>query len=206
MLVSVATLVLLASDLVLHGPITQRDPAVSQWAVAHRTAAATTLFLAVTHLHSTAGIDLMLAGLAAILALRRHWRIALWLILCVQGAMFLNILLKNAFQRVRPALEPLVHLSTYSFPSGHALAATVWWGCVVALALALSRRPSVHLFAACAAVALVALTCASRVYVGAHYLSDVLAGVSEGLAWLSAWAIATGWFSTRPDRLRHGSE
>jgi membrane-associated phospholipid phosphatase len=169
--------------------LTTADPAIALWVVAHRTAAATAIFLVVTEIHSTLGIDLMLAATCLLLATRRRWRAALWLIACVQGAMLLNVLLKVGFDRHRPELDAaLVLLTTNSFPSGHALASTVWWGCVVFLVAENRARRSAHAMRAFAAV-MVVLTCFSRVYLGAHYTSDVFAGVFEGLVWLGSWRL-----------------
>ena len=107
------------------------------------------------------------------------------LVLAVPGGLVLNALLKLAFERARPALDhPLVHLTTFSFPSGHATGATVWWGFV--LVLWCSSRPgaAARIAGTIAVVAVVLLTALSRVYLGAHYPSDVLAGIAEGTLWL----------------------
>ena len=95
--------------------------------------------------------------------------------------MLLNVGLKNVFTRPRPVFEePLVHLSTFSFPSGHAVASTVFYGALCALVLAHARSPAARAAAIVATVVMVLLVCFSRVYLGAHYLSDVVAGVCVG--------------------------
>jgi membrane-associated phospholipid phosphatase len=189
-LVPLAAFALLLADLVWHGPVTSMDVAVNHWLALHRTDVASALLIATTRLHSTPGVELLLLVAALLLALGRQWREALWLVSCVQGAMLLNVAVKNLVQRPRPELDqPMVHLATFSFPSGHALASTVLWGCIVLLV----SRGRFDLRAAVWAVlaaATVMLTCLSRIYLGAHYLSDVLAGVLEGLFWLNlcAWS------------------
>lgn len=186
---------MLALDVLLHGPLSHLDPLVSDWSAQHRHPPLTSLMLAVTALHSTMGIDLMTGVLVlALLATGRRWQ-PLAVLVWVQGAMLLNVGVKLAVHRGRPeAQHALVHLGTYSFPSGHALAATVWWGAVVWLAWPHCRATAVRSAALALAVVLVALVAASRVYLGAHYLTDVLAGCAEGVAWigLCRWVVEQG--------------
>ena len=124
---------LLASQVVTNAYLAATaDPAVTRWLAERRTAGLTYFFLAVSAMHSTLGIDVML-GIVAVHRgiVRREWPSALWLVAAVQSSMLLNVGLKMAFARHRPVFaEPLVDLTTYSFPSGHALASTVLWGCV----------------------------------------------------------------------------
>src|SRR5947209_3293599 len=79
---------------------------------------------------------------------------------------------------------PLLTLTTYSFPSGHAAGSTVFWGFVCVVAWHWPARDPLRRAVAVIAPAMVALTCLSRVYLGAHYFSDVLAGICEGIAWV----------------------
>ena len=119
------------------------------------------------------------------------------------GGSLLNILLKHFFQRQRPVLEnPLVTLSSFGFPSGHTMGATLFYG-LLALLIAHSTRWgwSHRLFAFCGAALLIALVGASRIYLGAHYLTDVLGAIALGLAWLAfCW---TGIETVRRWRGRH---
>jgi undecaprenyl-diphosphatase len=116
---------------------------------------------------------------------------ALLIALAFVGAEILNVLLKLAFHRPRPELA-FVHLETYSFPSGHATAASAVYTLVAWLVVCrLTRwRPRFAvLFGAALVIATVDFT---RLYLGVHYLSDVLAGTAAGLAWaLAAIIVAT---------------
>lgn len=177
----------LAADLVMHGPVTRLDAPASAWFAGHLRPSTTQLMLAVSAMHQTAAICILAALLAIglVSAHQRHWVPVL--LLAVPGGLVLNALVKLAFERVRPTFDhPLVHLSTFSFPSGHAAGATVWWGFV--LVLVWSCRSGAVGRTACAAgvVAIVLLTALSRVYLGAHYPSDVLGGIAEGTLWLLA--------------------
>lgn len=163
------------------------DPAVTGWFAVRRTPGLTAFLELVTEMHSTVGIDLMLACTASFIGLaKKQWRAAAWLVLAVESSMLLNVGLKETFARERPHLDaPLVHLGTYSFPSGHALASTVFWACVCLLLPSGKAR----LFTAFGSALLVLLVCLSRVYLGAHYLTDVIGGVTEGLFCAAAWSL-----------------
>ena len=178
---------ILAADLLLHGPLTSADPAISSWFHGHMRPAVTAFLFFFTHLHSTIGLDVMSVLVAVFLAVKHRARWIGWLLLTVQGGQLLNVLVKDSFQRPRPHFDhPLVTLATYSFPSGHAAGSTVFWGFVCVLAWSWPARDSIRRLLAVVAPLVVALTCLSRVYLGAHYLTDVVAGVCEGVAWVCA--------------------
>lgn len=164
------------------------DPRITAWLAERRTHAVTVLMQAVSAVHSTIGIDVMLGLMASYVALKgKRWREALWLVAAVQSSMLLNVCMKFAFARQRPAFdEPLVQLSTFSFPSGHALASTVLWGCVWLL---MPTRIGKGIAGAIFAIVVV-VVCVSRVYLGAHYFTDVVAGLLEGLFCVAAWSFA----------------
>ncbi|MFC4601699.1 phosphatase PAP2 family protein [Cohnella hongkongensis] len=134
---------------------------------------------------STAGVILLLvvfgAGLAAGLGHRKE---LLLLVFSVGGAAGLNSLLKNAFQRERPALHRLAEETGYSFPSGHSMAAFALYGAMAYLLWRhiASRAGRTALIAA--AAVLVLSIGLSRIYLGVHYPSDVLAGYLASLVWL----------------------
>lgn len=116
----------------------------------------------------------------------------------VFGGFALMSLLKIAFARQRPDLWPaLVTELTYSFPSGHATMATVFFGGAAAVVLHLSRRPLVRAAALVFATAAILLIAASRVYLGAHWTTDVAAGVLVGLFWVSVCSTGTEYVSRR---------
>ncbi len=127
---------------------------------------------------STAGRLLLLALAAGALWWRRGRDRALWLAATVIAGMLLNVALKQVFAAPRPDLLPhldIVH--TYSFPSGHAAGNMIFFGAVAMLAL---RRS-----AYAGAAVIIALIGFSRIWLGVHWPSDVLAGWIEGLGWLA---------------------
>jgi undecaprenyl-diphosphatase len=161
------------------------DARIAAWLHVRGSPGLIAFLLAVTHLNSTAAIGLWSGVLGAVFARLREWYWMLTLALAVGGAMLLNLALKQAFERARPRFEqPLLELATYSFPSGHTAAAVAFYG--VLAAFLVSRFYDMRRRAACviAAIAAVALVAFSRLYLGAHYLSDVLAAVCSSTAWL----------------------
>lgn len=187
---ALALFAVLTADLLLHGPLTAADPSISRWFAAHRESALTRFMLGVTALHSTAGLSIMSAGLAAVLLWQRRGRWILPLAATVQGGAVLNAAVKHLFARPRPVWDvPLVHLETFSFPSGHAAGATVFWGFLLVLWCAWQPSGRARTAFALLALLMVCATALSRVYLGAHYATDVLAGFAEGVAWVLLWRL-----------------
>ncbi len=153
---------------------------------AHASGARAAFFLAITHLHSPGAIALWSAIFGAVLwRLReRYWLLTLGV--TVGAGLFINFILKNAYERLRPRLdEPFFSLESYSFPSGHTAGAVLFYG--VLAAFLVSRFFDWRQRAACVAgaVVMVGLVAFSRLYLGAHYLSDVLAAACSSMVWLA---------------------
>lgn len=135
-----------------------------------------------THLGDPAVVTVAAFVLAALLARRRR-RDAIYVVVVRAVAAALSSAVKIAVGRHRPVLpHPFAHAGGGSFPSGHALGSAALWGSVAVL-LWLGRR---HRAAVVAAVALPAVIGASRVVLGVHYVSDVVAGL------LCGWVCAVG--------------
>jgi membrane-associated phospholipid phosphatase len=168
-----------------HDTVVITDAKVAAWLHAHGTPQVTQFMLAVSLLNSVAATTLWSLAFGAVLAKLREWYWLLTLALTMAGGMALNVLLKYAYERARPHFDdPWVTLSTYSFPSGHTAGATLFYG--VLAAFLVSRRHAWHQRAACvvAAILMVALVAFSRIYLGAHYLSDVAAAACSSTVWL----------------------
>ncbi|HET8653478.1 MAG TPA: phosphatase PAP2 family protein, partial [Gaiellaceae bacterium] len=123
----------------------------------------------------------------AVLLWRRRWIADMQLLLLAfVGAEIITVGLKLGFQRERPFFpDPLSSESTYSFPSGHASVSLAVYGTLgyILARHAATRRAQVAALAG--AAVLVLLIGFSRLYLGVHFLSDVIAGYSIGLAWVS---------------------
>jgi undecaprenyl-diphosphatase len=189
----------IAEDVVTGDRLTLVDAAIAQWLHRHATAPLTNAMLAVTRLHSTVAVAAYatLAGLW--LWRRRDWRGLATIFVCVAGGLALNVLVKLAFHRARPVFdEPLLTLSSYSFPSGHVAGSTILYGLGVAWVFRRTRRALWRALAVVGALAMIVLVAFSRMYLGVHYLSDVAAAFAEGVAWLAIClsALAAFWRPT----------
>jgi len=177
---------IIAAQVTASGPVTLVDLQVAHWLHARATPGVTRIVLWFTNWNSVAGVLAMSVLLGYALLRRRldYW--LLGLVIAVPGGVAVNVLMKLAFGRARPVFEqPLVTLDTFSFPSGHASGATLFYGFLACLLASRVRTPGRRAAIGVAAAAMVAAVCFSRLYLGAHYLSDVLAGIAEGLAWLA---------------------
>lgn len=109
---------------------------------------------------------------------------ALFVTIAMLGAGALNTILKDVFGRERPTVVPhLMGASDESYPSGHTMVSAVLYPTIAALAGRLVRQRRRRLYLMSFAIFLALLVAFSRVYLGVHYPSDVLGGLSAGFAW-----------------------
>lgn len=118
------------------------------------------------------------------------WRKAFYRLLAfglaMGGGSLLNIFLKHLFHRHRPVLEnPFVTLSSYGFPSGHTMGATLFYGTIALIGAQSMRRWPTRAVPFGGAALVVGTIGFTRIYLGAHYLTDVLGAIAAGLAWLT---------------------
>jgi membrane-associated phospholipid phosphatase len=100
--------------------------------------------------------------------------------------MLLNVLTKYTFHRARPSFDhPLLTVPTHSFPSGHVAGTTLFYGVLAAMLVSRIDAWRARVLIVLASLALILLVALSRVYLGVLYLSDVLAGFAEAMAWLT---------------------
>lgn len=160
------------------------DDAVLRWLGAHRAAPIDAFMLDITSLGTTSVVAMVVGVAALFLWLNRHKHSAILLLVSTFGGILLNNLLKLGFSRPRPDIIPWATTATfYSFPSGHAMSATVVYATVAYLAARLQQTHKARVAITLVATLVVALICLSRLYLGVHYPSDVAAGVIIGLAW-----------------------
>jgi len=117
----------------------------------------------------------------------RHWRRDAWLFgLTMIGAGILNTTLKLTFRRPRPV--PFFNLlapESFSFPSGHSLASFCFFGALATILSARINNRKIHLTVWTVAAVIVFLIGLSRIYLGVHYTTDVIAGFTAALIWVS---------------------
>jgi membrane-associated phospholipid phosphatase len=194
-LIVLATAVLLflviAFAVALSGAVTAIDANVGSWFHLRATPLFTGVMATVSFFGAPTTLTVVVAATCLVLLCQRRYADAATISIVVLGGNVLNFCLKHLVHRARPVFDdPVFSLPSYSFPSGHAMASTVFWGLLAIYASVHSqRRHAGHAGIAVAAL-MVALVCLSRVYLGLHYVSDVAAGVAEGVAWLALSLVA----------------
>jgi membrane-associated phospholipid phosphatase len=162
------------------------DDSITSWFQAQATPRLTRIARTVTFFGSVGFLLAASAVLGLIFAMRRSFYRLLALALAMGGGSLLNILLKHFFHRHRPVLEnPLVTLSSFGFPSGHTMGSTIFCGVLALFAAYSLRRWPRRILVCCVAAFFIALIGLSRIYLGAHYFTDVIGAVAVGLAWLA---------------------
>jgi undecaprenyl-diphosphatase len=174
----------IAEDYLTNDPLAHWDVSFARWLSGDRSTVGTDIFRVLTFVGSPAA-TLAVATIVCVLLYRRRQLLeAALLPVVLGGAELLNLLLKLSFHRPRPEVA-FVHLDTYSFPSGHAMLSTAAYGALAYLAWSKLQTPRARLALTSGTVLLVALICFSRLYLGVHYLSDVLGGAAAGAFWLA---------------------
>jgi len=173
------------------------DLRVRQALIAERSPQLTRVMRTVTHLGDQRFLLFSVPVVVAGLWLARRHVSALLFAGSVLGGFGLSSLLKIALARARPdRWAAIVTESSYSFPSGHTVMATVFFGGLAAIVFHLTRKPSARILAVAGAAAIVLTVAASRVYLGAHWPTDTLAGMLTGLVWVVAFSATTESLTT----------
>lgn len=168
---------------------------------------------AVSRVLSALGAEILavfLVILAISLAWQRRWLAVVELLLITFGAQLLNTLLKDLFQRTRPAplegpLGSVFAAQAFSFPSGHAMVSAAFYLFVAYLSWRILRG-RLRLVVVAGLLTLIGLIGVSRLYLGVHFFTDVVAGYLTGFIWTDAVIIA-GRVLSRPARGRpHGTD
>lgn len=190
---------LLADAVTDQAAITRLDLSVDNDIHAHASPLGVTIAKSVSFIGGPAAMAvLMVAGAIYLLVRREKLLLYGWLVAFIGGGA-LDWALKTIFRRDRPSFpNPFVHVLGYSFPSGHAMGSLIGYGMLAyVIAHSVKHRGIDLLAAGCAAVLVLAIGF-SRLYLGAHFLSDVLAGFAAGIAWLAANIIALEASAPKP--------
>jgi membrane-associated phospholipid phosphatase len=181
----------LAEDTSTNDAIVGWDTRFNQWLHHESTPGLASFFRLLTQLGGTICLS-VLAVVACALLLRRGRRTdALLVALAYAGSEILTAVFKNTFERERPPFhDPALSFSTFSFPSGHSSVSAAVYGALAIVVIRSLRHRRAQILTVAVTAALVLAIGFSRIYLGAHYLSDVLAGLSLGLAWLTICVVA----------------
>ncbi|MDX2240067.1 MAG: phosphatase PAP2 family protein [Leptolyngbyaceae cyanobacterium bins.302] len=142
------------------------------------------VMLALTQLGNPAVVTPLACIILGLLVWQRHWQEATFFAIACLGATILNTGLKLVFNRIRPDLwQHLIVETSFSFPSGHALGSVVLYGAIAYLLSQTYPQWSKAIYAL--AGMLTGAISLSRLYLGVHWLTDVIAGISIGFLWLT---------------------
>ena len=176
----------LAWNVETRAPLVLLDAKTAAWLHLHATLELVAFLYAVTQVNSTIGIGTMTIVLMVVLwrMRERYWLLSVFV--AVPGSLALNLLLKYSYERARPTFDdPFIALSSFSFPSGHTAGATAFYGVLAAFLVSRTYDPWKRVSIVAGAVLAIVLVAFSRMYLGAHYLSDVLAAAASTAAWLA---------------------
>ena len=169
----------------------------------HSSPALTKIMLAFSFLGSVQFVTVVMA-VSILLFLRMRWkRAAAWMLLSGLGAAALDVTLKSMFERARPLPFFVPEPHSYSFPSGHALGSFCIYGVLAGLLTARIRNRRIRVLIWVAAGLLVGMIGYSRIYLGVHWPTDVIAGYAAAAVWVGGLVSLDRW--RRHFRARAGS-
>ena len=177
--------------LAVANPLAGPDHAVAGWFHAHLTRTFVSVLRAFTEFGSGEWIGAILFFVALYFVWKKWWPSLVTLLVAVPGGMLLNEWVKVLVHRQRPFIDgPFVDWSGYSFASGHTIGATLLYGQLLLVVLPALKARHWRLLSIFSAISLVALVGFSRIALGAHFLTDVLAAILFGIIWLALCLIA----------------
>lgn len=205
----VAALVFIAvAGEVVEGETQEIDEAIVQWfrqpgnpSLARGPAWLTEVAIDITALGSTVVLLLVVGAVGGFLWLQNQPRLLLLLISAMAGGTLLNAAMKTTFERPRPTVVPhLREVFTYSFPSGHAALSAIVYLTIGVLLFEVVKGRAARLYCLAVAMMATALVGFSRVFLGVHYPTDVLAGWAAGIAWAAVCWVAVQYIGRRKVR------
>ena len=195
------------ADEMLEGDTRRFDDAVRNFVHGFASPALTTVMQTASFLGST----LFLTGFGVIIVialyLSRHRRGAILFALTTIGASVLLVALKLAFKRARP--EPFFDTilpASYSFPSGHSLGSSCFYAALAVILTTRIKSVRLRIVIWSAAAAMILLVGISRIYLGVHYPSDVVAGYAVGLIWVITIAVGDKLVHTKDENVVSAEE
>ena len=177
--------------LAMANPLAGPDHEVAGWFHAHLTHTFVSVLRAFTEFGSGEWIGAVLFFVVVYFVWKKWWPSLVTLMVAVPGGMLLNEWVKILVHRQRPFVDgPFVDWSGYSFASGHTIGATLLYGQLALFILPAMKARHWRRLTVASAALLIALVGFSRIALGAHFLTDVLAAIVFGVLWLAFCLIA----------------
>jgi membrane-associated phospholipid phosphatase len=162
------------------------DETVTKKVISFRTDGLTFFFKVMTDLGDQTAYIIVIIALALYFFLRhRNWQFIAQTVVVLLLATLTNVLLKHAIHRKRPSIEHLVEVYSLSYPSGHAMSAMAFYGFLIYLVVAGPMRKRLKVLMVIFLSAIILSIGVSRIYLGVHFPSDVLAGFIGGFLWVT---------------------
>lgn len=166
------------------------DAVVTNRLMEWRSERLTRFLIFITNVGTITGYLVVTTLLVAYFLIRhRSWRFILQTVLVLLLATLSNMVLKEVFDRARPEIEHLVVVHTLSYPSGHAMSAMGFYGFLIFLTARYKMNYLLKFTLIFVLASLIFLIGLSRIYLGVHFPSDVVAGFIGGLIWVALCAI-----------------
>ncbi|TDQ40475.1 phosphatase PAP2 family protein [Aureibacillus halotolerans] len=202
---SMATFITIAED-ILEKERFAFDVIVNGWVEQVNTPAVTNGMAWITELGSIWFLTVLSIGVVIIMIRKKEsWFSIILFCITVGGGGLLNTLLKQIFQRERPSLLETVDGIGYSFPSGHTMGSCIAYGMIAYILSRYVTSKRKQFLLLVSALVLSLLIGLSRIFLGVHYPTDILAGFAAGLIWLSVCISALEWRNYRSKRLLQSS-
>lgn len=169
---------------VLEKELTTFDNLVSMFIYGLRSPGLTKVMLVITNLGASYSLGIAVV-IIILLAWKRHRKEAYLFGVVLAMGLLINLLLKTIIQRPRPEIARLVGASLSSYPSGHEMNSFVFYAMVAFFVYHFTRKKTLSILTAGGCLILILLIGFSRIYLGVHYATDVIAGYFAGLAWFT---------------------
>lgn len=167
---------------VVEAEFTSMDVAISLFVYSFRTPLLTQLMLLITSLGNEVSL-ILTAIISIIFLIKKHRKEAVLFCIVLLMGLILNIFLKQTYQRPRPNISPLITEMNYSFPSGHAMNSFIFFALLAYFSHHFFHKKSLTILSTVIAIILILLIGMSRIYLGVHYFTDVIAGYIAGFWW-----------------------
>jgi undecaprenyl-diphosphatase len=195
---ALGTFVAVTHQSMAEGRAEAADRAILRWMAERRTPSRDSLMVGITTFGSRTFMAPLIVATLVILIVRRDRREAIHLVVAALGVGALASVTKGIVERARPTeVQHVVHVSGFSYPSGHSLATAALYITIAVIASSHLRKRPAKLAVVTGVASLVALVGLSRVYLGVHYPSDVLGGMSLGVSWALMLAAAVAVLGAR---------